>query len=109
MPRIQLLFLAVLLGGGGLLSCASSRNTTTQSQTIVGQVFVIGNEPFTKLALKVEGGQTYVLVGTKEIESMLLQHQGQIVQILTTGVEETSEGKAWRVIQAEVLSDKSNK
>jgi hypothetical protein len=109
MPRIQLIVIAVLLAGGWLLSCASSKPATTQPQTLVGQVFVIGNEPFTKLALKAEDGQTYVLVGAKEVETMLLQHQGQIVQILTTGAEETSEGKIWRVIQAEVLSDKSNK
>jgi len=106
MSHIQLLFFAVLLNGGWLLSCASSKHATTQSQTLVGQVFVIGNVPFTRLALKVEGGQTYVLAGTKEIETMLQQHQGQVIQILTTGVEETSEGKVWRVIQAEVLPNK---
>lgn len=77
-----------------------------QPQKLVGQVFVIGNEPFTKLALKLEDGQTCVLAGTKEIEALLLQHQGQTVQILTTGSEETSEGKVWRIVQAEVLPNK---
>ncbi len=106
MSRAQLLFTSVLLCGGWLFSCASSQHTTTQPQKLVGRVFVIGNEPFTKLALKVEDGETCVLIGTKEIETMLLQHQGQVVQIFTTGVEETSEGKAWRVIQAEFLPNK---
>ncbi len=77
-----------------------------QPQKLVGQVLVIGNEPFTKLALKVGDGETCVLVGTQEIETMLLQHQGQIVQILTTGAEESAEGKVWRVIQAVVLPNK---
>jgi hypothetical protein len=85
------------------LSCRASQHSTNEPQIFVGQVYLIGNEPFAKLAIKSEEGQTYVLDCTKEVETALLQHQGQMVKLLAKAGEKKPEGNFLHVLQAEVV------
>jgi len=103
MFRCQFLLSCALLSSCFFLSCRSSQHSFAQPQIFVGQIYVIGNEPFTKLALKVEDGRTYTLDCDKEVATMLLQHQGQNVKLIAKAAAKRPEGHSLQVIQAEVV------
>jgi len=103
MSRQQLLSVCAGLGFCFLLSCCASQNSLAQPQAFVGQVYVIGNEPFAKLALKLADGQTYVLDCSREIELTLLQLQGQTVRLIASAGAKKPEGQSLRVVQAEAV------
>ena len=98
-------FLAICLLPALTLSCASSGNQDADIHTAVGRIEVIGNEPFTKLALATEGGPVFVLLCEKDVEHLLLQHQGQRARIRWTSIQSVPEGKSVRVIKAELLAE----
>lgn len=103
MFRHLLLSVCVGLSLCGLLSCHTSQNVLKEPQTYVGQVYVIGNEPFTQLALKLADGRTYVLEGNKELEASLLRLQGQAVSVTGKIGARKPQGQSLHVLQAEVV------
>ncbi|HID93577.1 MAG TPA: hypothetical protein EYP60_05725 [bacterium (Candidatus Stahlbacteria)] len=46
---------------------------------VVGRIYIVGNEPFTEVAIEVEDGKTYIIVG--EVADSLRKMQGEIVEI----------------------------
>ena len=46
---------------------------------VVGRIYIVGNEPFTEVAIEVENGKTYIIVG--EVADSLRKMQGEIVEI----------------------------
>jgi len=103
MSRQQLLSVCVGLSFCFLLSCRASQNSLAQPRAFVGQVYVIGNEPFAKLALKLADGQTYILDCNKQIETTLLQLQGQTVRLIASAGAKKPEGQSLQVVQAEAV------
>lgn len=103
MFRHQLLLVCVGLSFCFLFSCRASQNALEQPQTYVGQIYVIGNEPFTQLALKLADGRTYVLDCSTEIETSLLQLQGQAVRVTAKTGAPKPEGQSLLVLQAETV------
>jgi len=103
MSRQQLLSVCVGLSFCFLLSCCASQNYLAQPRAFVGQVYVIGNEPFTKFALKLADGQTYILDCTKQIETTLLPLQGQTVRLIARAGAKKSEVQSLQVVQAETV------
>jgi hypothetical protein len=82
-------------------STISQNVTSTMSDTITGVLYVIGNEPFTKLGLQTSNGTMYILKCTKEVELDLRTKQGKIVNVYYDGREQIPEGQALRVIKIE--------
>jgi hypothetical protein len=105
MFRSQRLLLFAFLIAVFSFSCRAAQRSSTPSQTFVGKVYLIGNMPFAKLALKIGQEQTYVLDCPKEVENTLVQHQGQTVKILARPGERTPEGNSLKVISAEILQE----
>ncbi len=103
MFRSQGMLLFACLIAVFLLSCRAAQRSSAPPQTFVGEVYVIGNMPFTRLALKIGQQQTYVLDCPKEVENTLMQHQGQTVKILARPGEKTPEGNSLKVISAEIV------
>jgi len=60
--------------------------TVRESVTITGRIAVIGNEPFTRLALITEDNQVYELEGEKVEELRALQ--GETIQVTARLLEE---------------------
>ena len=87
-----------------LAACASYESSGDEASVIVGKLYVIGNEPFTKLAVEMEGGTMYVLQCDKNVEEMLRKHQGEFAKIHFKRIEAVPEGKGVHVVHAEVLS-----
>ncbi len=90
-----------------LLSCSSPQGSTSdQAKTIVGRIQVIGNEPFAHLAVEAEKGETYVLQCDSLTMHRLVAGQGQLARIHFTSIENVPEGKAIKVVEAELLPPK---
>jgi hypothetical protein len=84
--------------------CSTSELSNDTMRTVVGRVQVIGNEPFTKIAVEMENKQVYILECTKEVRAMLLGSQGQLVRVHFRSMKNIPEGKAVEVSEAEPLS-----
>lgn len=102
MFRHRLLAVGVGLSFCFLLSCRASQTALEQPQTYVGQIYMIGNEPFTQLSLKLADGRTYVLECSKEVETSLLPLQGQTVRVTAKTGTKKPEGQSLQVLQAEM-------
>ncbi len=70
---------------------------------IVGRVYVMGNEPFTQVALKLDDGQVYALLGEHDKELRGLQ--GKRLSVVGTPSKEKPRGakalvvKSFKVLQ----------
>jgi hypothetical protein len=82
--------------------CTSSKETVSKQATLTGNIKVIGNEPFTHLALQTAEGKTYILECTKETRASLLQHQGYQTTVEYDSVHQSFEGTTLHVIQAKI-------
>jgi len=65
-----------------LLFAACEKPTESTGQKIVGQIILIGNHPFTILALRTTNEETFDLECDSTTDSMLRQNQGRIVEIV---------------------------
>ncbi len=102
-----------LLGGAGLLSsCCSCPDrsavqaasaATVAPDTLVGTIWVIGNEPFTRLALKTADDTMVVLLCPPAVEANLRSHQGQTARVFYAGEDRVPEGRAVRVTEADLV------
>ncbi len=70
-------FILILIFAG----CSSSNTGEKEVQKISGKIVVIGNEPFTKLALMTSPDKKYVLKCDKLMEDSLLSYQGRNVEV----------------------------
>ncbi len=83
--------LALMLGFN---ACGHSRDSESgiTPGTMRGVVYVVGNEPFTYLALQDSAGAMHRIHGAKELEDVLYQRQGKTVVITVVGTEQQGEG-----------------
>ena len=71
-----------------LLEAGCSCNCGKQENSIKGYITVVGNEPFTKLALRTENDKVFLLNCSKELESLLLKDQGNFYYITYNNIKE---------------------
>jgi hypothetical protein len=94
------IFLIMLLAWGiaALDSCSSSSSTSSSSTGtsrssaypyMIGKIEVIGNEPFTKVALRVDQAHLFLLDAPKDIEKELTLHQSGRVKLYYSGRRES--------------------
>jgi len=90
-PIGALLLLPLL---AGICSCVHSRESDdmTAQRTLKGTIYVIGNEPFTHLALQDSAGRMHRIKGPKAVEDVLYQRQGKPVVLTVVGTAEEAEG-----------------
>ncbi len=50
-----------------------------------GKVYLVGNDPFTQLALGLDERNYVVLLCSPEVDKYLRGHQGELAQVPTTG------------------------
>jgi predicted component of type VI protein secretion system len=95
---LMLLFVIILLI---LCGCTTSKETANEKNELTGMLKVIGNEPFTKLALQTLAGKTYILQCPLTIQSALLKHQGYRTTVRYDSLKQTFEGQALHIIDAD--------
>ncbi|HEX2960172.1 MAG TPA: hypothetical protein VHO43_00175 [Ignavibacteriales bacterium] len=88
-------------------SCSSSKDSAAgEVKTIKGRVFVVGNSPFTHMALQTDSTTVYLLDCSKDIQKQLSEHQGNFAEVSYSGTVETPDGKALKVTGASLLPQK---
>jgi|GEM_PF-536152 hypothetical protein len=98
--HVSLLFPIFLLTLG-----AGSMKSESDEIQLVGRVYVMGNEPLTQVALKLDDGQVYVLLGDRDKELRGLQ--GKRLSVVGKPSEEKPRGaKAIIVKSFKVLESK---
>jgi hypothetical protein len=85
------------------LSCAGAPDTLETPATYVGTVVVIGNEPFTKLALQTAEGKILQLSCDGDAEKLLRGSQGKLVRLHVDKQEQVARETQLHVKKAEVL------
>lgn len=87
-----------------LVSCCSSSKTCKKELTYyTGTITVVGNEPFTNLALQVEGEETFLLECEEELAAQLWKEQGAEYKIGFCETKKKSRGTALIVVKAEQI------
>ena len=98
-------FFSLLLVVISVCGCAGSKQSMPDRGTITGRIFVIGNEPFTKLAVETPEGILHPLKCDKATELELRKNQGHMVRIEYDGIEQAPEGRTLQVHKAEISSE----
>lgn len=107
MKIFNVLLLIVLLLSA---SCSSSKDSAQgEVKTIKGRVFVVGNSPFTHMALQTDSTTVYLLDCSEEIRKQLSEHQGNFAEVSYKDTVETPEGKALKVTGASLLPKQVSK
>ena len=94
------LLLFIILGTFG----AGSMKKGSEEVEVVGKVYVMGNEPFTQVGIKLDDGQVYVLLGEHEKELRGLQ--GKRLSVVGKPSEEKPRGakaivvKSFKIVQS---------
>lgn len=83
---MKLLGVIWLLALAGFAACSSSGK-------IVGTIYVIGNEPFTQVAVEDSTGTLYQIETTKELERQLRALQGRTVELRYSKLTTTATGR----------------
>jgi hypothetical protein len=76
---------AILSFNGCSCNCGKNNN---QESFVKGYITVVGNEPFTKLAIKTDDDKIYVLQCSKELKEDLWKKQGSFYYIIYNGLKE---------------------
>jgi hypothetical protein len=84
--KIVVLLTVAIIG----VSCAGEKEAT--KGTIQGTIYVIGNEPFTSLAVQDSEGRMYRLSTSTETRQRLLALQGRKVIVEYSKIDTTAEG-----------------
>ena len=92
-----------------LWSCSSSRIVFEVPQKVVGEIIVVGNEPFTRLAVRTEDGESYLINCDDEIRASLLSHQGKIVEIFYNEIQKKSSGEEIKAVKISFLFPKGSR
>lgn len=74
MSNKKLLLIPFFLAAIFITACCSCGSG--EENIVKGVITVIGNEPFAKLAVKVDDSKAYVLECDKELETELMKNQG---------------------------------
>jgi hypothetical protein len=89
-----------------LLASFGCRSTTvpmSEQGELQGKVYLLGNDPFTQLALQLDERNYVVLLCSPEVDKYLRGHQGELAQVSYEGTSQVPEGRAVRVKLAEIV------
>ena len=84
--------------------CASSKTVFDSPQRLTGEITVIGNEPFAKLAVRRDDGRLFLIGGSEEIKRRLLSNQGKIAELFYTEIRKVDSADEIDVTKVNILS-----
>lgn len=96
--RVLLVVITFLVVG-----CSSSKEAGPGK--IIGMIQVIGNEPFTSVALQRADGSMYRIATSREIEQRLRAMQGKTVELQYSELSSSPEG--FRIVVKELKEQKN--
>ncbi|MCL6100541.1 MAG: hypothetical protein M1391_18440 [Bacteroidetes bacterium] len=83
-------------------------DSDSQSNSVKGYIAVVGNEPFTKLAIQTDDNKTYILQCSKELHDELWKQQGRFY-VIQYGDMRKEEGMDVLVVEKVIPVKKENK
>lgn len=96
MMKTILLFVLLACAAAAFDSCSSTSPTATPAPSrsssypyMIGRIEVIGNEPFTKIGLRVDQSHLFLLKAPKDLEKELTQHQSELIKLYYSGRKES--------------------
>lgn len=92
MKHKSIVFGILLLLGLLAVSCASKQAVKAKANTVSGIVQLVGNDPFTTVAIHGSDGKVYRIVAPKGIENRLRKLQGKRVVVEYSSMTTTVEG-----------------
>lgn len=99
----------IIIGSVFIAACSCNcGNNSDGSNTLKGYITIIGNEPFTKLAIRTDEDKTYVLQVSKELQDELWKKQGSYYYIEYGDLRE-EKGNSTIVVEKVVPVTKSEK
>lgn len=101
--RTCTLFLALGAAALVLTACTGSKETDGPERIVAGTIATIGNEPFTRLAVRVDAGTMISLKCDKETSASLMANQGKRVKIHFKRSEQKPDGLFVTVLKAELV------
>ena len=90
---LPLVLLMISLG-----ACCNCGKNLDETNTVKGFITVIGNEPFTWLAIRTDDNKTYILQVSKELKDELWKKQGSYYYIKYRDIKEV-EGVSTLVVE----------
>jgi len=105
MKFLKIIILLSLVSAQIILGCASSKGKKDNLKNITGKIEVVGNEPFTSLALKIDHSETYILKCDDENKNLLEQNQGKIAKIYYQSIDKSKQPSIIFVKKAVIIND----
>jgi hypothetical protein len=99
----QLMPVIILIAVLFISGCTGSYNTL-QAKYMVGEVVVVGNEPFTHLAIQTGPSSIMILDCDKETKDFLLNNQGKTAKIFFEKLDDTKTPNVIYVKKYEIIS-----
>lgn len=102
MKKLKLLLIIITLFTI-ITGCSSTKETGNKTDKIIGMSAVVGNEPFTHLALIVYPNKTYLVKGADKIRKTLYDNQGMYVQVKFDELKDSADVHIIQATDAKVL------
>ena len=86
-----------------MINC-SFFQSSGKDEELKGRIYITGNEPFTRLALKDRKGDVYYLQCEKNMKEQLWELQGKAVVIYYVSIDSNEAGKFVKVKKFKVIN-----
>ena len=107
-PKVIPFFL-VIAASAFIMACSCNcGKSSDEENSVKGYITVVGNEPFTNLAIRTEDDKTYVLQVSKELKDELWKKQGSYYYIKYGDIRE-QEGFSTIVVEKVIPLNKEEK
>lgn len=87
-----------------IMDCNSSKVMGKNLKSATGEIEVVGNEPFTHLALKEDSTKIYILDCKGKAKNILMRNQGKISRIFYTSIDSSKIPQVMKVDSVEIIS-----
>ncbi len=87
-----------------IAACGSSRTAIDPPATMTGQIMLVGNEPFTHLALMVNPEKSYLMACDSTTKQLLMSNQGKLADVVYNEIRKTDRGEELNVLSATIKS-----
>ena len=108
MKNLKIFIAFLLISLFSALGCSSSKKDNNVEKNLSGKIEVVGNEPFTHLAVRVGAEKTYILQCDSTSKNLLEQNQGKRVKIFFKSIDESQKPNIIVVERAELIKNNKN-
>jgi hypothetical protein len=97
---LQLISLLIIL----ILGCTAVKDNENQVKEIDGKSTVVGNEPFTKMAIITDNNEVYIYTAPDSIKTLLYKNQGNYFNVKYLEVKDSAQIHIIKIFKANIQS-----